>query len=93
VRWTLDPRVAWQQVAGEVVVVDLVSSTAIGLNPTASFIWMRLGSLDDEEIARQLAGEFDIELPDAVVDIKCFLQGLERRQLVKRVDDLARREL
>ncbi len=87
VRWRLDERVAWQSVGGEVVVMDLASGKAIGLNATGSFIWTRLADRDDVEIANELAERFRIEPERAAVDMKGFLSEMESRGLLRPGSD------
>ena len=83
-RWSLDPRIAWQTVGGEAVVLDVVSGKAIGLNPTGSFIWTRIAEKDESDIAREMAREFGVDLAQAEKDVRAFLQDLEERGIVKR---------
>jgi hypothetical protein len=82
--WRIGSRVAWQVIAGEVVIVDLVDGKALGLNPTGSFVWTRLTSSSEEEIAAALAAEFTVELPQARNDVAELLADLEQRKLVER---------
>lgn len=81
-RWKIDPRVAWQTVAGEAVVVDLSAGRTLGLNETGTFVWSRVERTDDEEIAREMASAFRVETDRALSDVRDFLRGMEARKLV-----------
>lgn len=81
-RWRFEPRVAWQSVADDVIVMDVKENRAIGLNASGSFIWMRVSEHDDEEIARQLAAAFAIDPADALRDVRAFLEEMRTRGLV-----------
>lgn len=81
-RWRIDPRVAWQTVAGEAVVVDLAGGRTLGLNEAGTFVWGRVERADDEEIARDMAAAFGIGPDQALSDVRAFLTGMEARKLV-----------
>lgn len=81
-RWKIDPRVAWQTVAGEAVVVDLSAGRTLGLNESGTFVWSRVDRTDDEEIAREMASAFGVETDRALSDVRDFLHGMEARKLV-----------
>ncbi len=81
-RWKIDPRVAWQTVAGEAVVVDLSAGRSLGLNEAGTFVWSRVAGSDDEEIARDMAAAFGIPPDRALSDVRAFLTGMEARKLV-----------
>jgi hypothetical protein len=73
--------VAWQIVGEEAVIIDLTTGTTIGLNPTATFIWSRLPSADLEQIAEELAQQFDPDA-DAATDVHALVTDLQNRNLI-----------
>jgi Coenzyme PQQ synthesis protein D (PqqD) len=79
----IHPRIAWQAVAGEVVLVDLEGSRSLGLNPTGSFVWSRLESRSEAELASDLAGAFSVSRDQAATDVTAFLSFLRARGYVE----------
>jgi hypothetical protein len=63
----------------EAVVVDLPRRRFIGLNPSASFIWARIGSGSEDEIAAELADAFEVDAARARDDVRAFLARLRDR--------------
>jgi sulfatase maturation enzyme AslB (radical SAM superfamily) len=55
------PELAWQVVDGEGVIVDLPRRCMLGLSPSAAFIWSRIETETEEEIAAGLARTFDVD--------------------------------
>lgn len=81
-RFSYAPSIAWQNIAGEVVVVEVASGRSIGLNPTASFLWLRIPTHDTTELARALAGEFDVSPEVATADVEHLAATLVERGLL-----------
>jgi hypothetical protein len=79
---TIHPRVAWQSVGDQVVVVDLRTGRALGLNETGSFLWTRLETHSAEQMAEALAAEFDVTAEDALENVNAFLRTLADRELI-----------
>jgi hypothetical protein len=73
------PRVAWQDLQGEVMVVDLDRSAAGGFNSVGSFIWSRLEKESPEAIVSRLTGTFDVEPDVARRDVDAFIGYLKNR--------------
>jgi hypothetical protein len=73
---------AWQVVDGEGVVVDLPRRCMLGLSPSATFIWARIGKASEAEIAVQLARAFDVDEARASSDVRGFVALLRERGLV-----------
>jgi hypothetical protein len=73
------PELAWQVIDGEGVVIDLPRRRVLGLNPTGSFIWARINTASEEEIALELAREFDVEEEQARSDVRAFVGRLRDR--------------
>jgi hypothetical protein len=76
------PSLAWQEIDGEGVVMDLARGRVLGLNPVGAFIWSRLADHDEEAVARALAGRFEVDLETARGDVRAFLDDLRAEGLV-----------
>ena len=76
------PELAWQVVDGEGVIVDLPRRCMLGLSPSASFIWARIDTANEDEIAAELAREFDVDEARAQADVRGFLTVLRERGFV-----------
>ncbi len=78
----IHPRVAWQMIEGQVVLIDLGVGRAIGLNPAASFLWSRLETSMEPALVEDLAQEYDLPPERAAADVAAFLGLLRERELV-----------
>lgn len=78
------PELAWQMIDGEGVVVDLPRRRMLGLNPTASLLWERIGKASEEEIVDEVVRRFEVEPERAREDMREFLAELEGRGYLKR---------
>lgn len=76
--------VAWQDVGGEAVVVDLDTGVSIGLNSTATFVWKNLEQLEPADLVARTAEEFGVDRDTAADDVRAFIEEIERRKLVER---------
>jgi len=77
------PNAAWREVDGEVVIISPEDSVLHELNETASFIWKHAtGDLRAEEIAGQLASEFDVNGETALLDTCELVNHLEQQKLL-----------
>jgi hypothetical protein len=76
------PRLAWQIVDGEAILVDAQAGTTIGLNPVGAFIWSRLDTDTEEAIAEEMSAAFDVDRERAKADLASFLESLRERQLL-----------
>lgn len=77
------PRVAWQAVGDEVIVVDLAGTKTLGLNPVGSLVWTLLADHEEPAIAEAVARRFDVPLETARRDVATFLRMLRDRDLVR----------
>lgn len=73
------PRVAWQVLDGEAVLIDLDHATALGLNASASFLWQRLDGRTPDDLAAELARAFDVGPEQARQDVAEFVELLRAR--------------
>lgn len=70
----LNPRLAWREIEGRVVVISPEDSFAHELNETASFIWKQADrGRNVSEIAHLLSDEFDVDAAQARADTEGLL--------------------
>jgi Coenzyme PQQ synthesis protein D (PqqD) len=78
------PDVNVRMVEGEVVVLDRQANLIHQLNRTASYIWDRCdGQAPVAEIAKQLAGAFDIDVTTAIQDVATTIMQLRTLGLLE----------
>jgi coenzyme PQQ synthesis protein D (PqqD) len=75
--------VTWREVDGEVLALDLGTSTYLGTNPSGAMLWRSLaaGSSRDR-LVELLTSEFDVEASRAAADVDAFLRYLESQGLL-----------
>ncbi len=78
----IHPRVAWQVVDGQAVLVDLDQGRALALNAAGSLLWSRLEGRSEPELVAALQEEFEVDAQRAAADVREFLALLERRGFV-----------
>jgi hypothetical protein len=78
----INPRVAWQMVAGEAVLIDLDRGQVLGLNDSGSFLWNRLTERSEAELTTDLAAAFDVDTTRAQTDVRIFVADLRIRGYV-----------
>jgi hypothetical protein len=78
----IDPRVAWQTVDGEGVVMDLVNGEVLGFNAVGSHIWSLLNDRDETAIVASICARFAVSEEDARRDLREFLAHLKGKQLL-----------
>jgi putative ribosome biogenesis GTPase RsgA len=77
-----NPRLAWREVDGEMIIIS-PDGQVHELNETATLVWKNAaGDKGLEEIAGQIAVEYDVTLEDARADLAELLAVLEEKQLV-----------
>ena len=62
-RLRLAPELAWQMIDGEGVMVDLPRGCMLGLSPSASLIWSRIGTSSEERDRGRAGARFEVERP------------------------------
>jgi hypothetical protein len=77
------PRVAWQVIDGQAVLLDLERGQALGLNATGSFLWPLLEGRSEEQLAGELCQEFAVDPDRARQDVAAFLGLLRSRGFVE----------
>jgi len=79
----LSPRVLYQEIAGESVLLDLASEQYFGLNAVGTRVWRCLESgLDLESIIRAVESEFAVDSATARADIQALLRQLLEAGLI-----------
>jgi hypothetical protein len=79
----LNPRLAWREIEGRVVVISPEDSVVHELNETASFIWKQAdGGRKLTEIVSLLSHEFGVESAQARMDAEELLALLSQKGLV-----------
>lgn len=74
---------AWRHVDGEVIAVDLRSSTYLSAAGSAAILWEALAAGTTRELLVDLlTGEFAIERDRAAVDVDAFVADLTDRKLL-----------
>jgi hypothetical protein len=81
-RLRLSPRLAWQKIDEEVVIVDLPAGRVCGLNPVASEIWPLLFDRDEDAVVRAVVARFGVEDRIARQDLRQFVAMLGERGYV-----------
>lgn len=75
----------WREIDGELVVLDLRSSTYFTTNVAATFLMQQLvEDRCDAELVKALASRFEISRDDAERDVRSFVGDLDRRGLLVR---------
>jgi hypothetical protein len=72
--------VAWQQVDGETILLDLTASAYLGANPSGSALWSALAEgATREELVERLCETFDVTKDRAAPDVDAFLRACRDR--------------
>jgi hypothetical protein len=78
-----NPQLAWREIDGEIVIISPEDSQVHELNETAALVWMRAdGAQSVEEIAADIAAEFDVSCEAARKDVAELIAQLEEKQLL-----------
>ena len=81
--------ITWQDVAGQVVVLDLRSSLYLELNTSASLLFVTLvGGADSDQLESVLQNTFGITLEVARRDVEAFVRSMRDHDLVTESEDL-----
>jgi len=77
--------VEWREAEGELIALDLESSTYFAINRTGAAIWPSLvdGASRDDLVA-QLTDKFDIDSETAARDVDAFLGQIAERGLLEQ---------
>ncbi|MBC7229621.1 MAG: PqqD family protein [Actinobacteria bacterium] len=78
--------IAWREIDGEAVLVNVRRDEVMHLNPVAAFLWSRLdGKRSLREVARAIAEEFEVDAETAEADAVSFAGELLERGAVEVV--------
>lgn len=78
-----NPKLAWREIEGEIVIISPEDSQVHELNETAALIWKHAdGNSDAEGMAARLAEEYDVTLEAARADVSDLLAQLEAKELL-----------
>ena len=76
-------RVVYGDVPGETVLLDVDADIALRLNSTGAWIWEQLEQPQPvAQLARGLAGRFEIDEGRALDDVIAFAREMTRRELL-----------
>jgi hypothetical protein len=89
--WQRSPRVVYEVVDGEAVLVDPEGKELLTLNAVGTMVWEELdGRRGASELAAALVARFDgVTEPEIARDIEEFLADVEAAGLVCEADDAA----
>jgi hypothetical protein len=74
---------SWRDIDGEIVAVDVASSSYLSANPAGALLWSMLATgASRDELADRLVGTFGIERERADADVAAFLDSLSARNLL-----------
>jgi len=81
-----NPQLAWREIDGEIVIISPEDSQVHELNETAALVWKHAdGAQTVEEIAAEIAAEFDVTSESAQRDVAELIAQLAERQLLTDV--------
>lgn len=76
--------VAWQEVDGETILLDVTTSSYLGVNASGSLLWGALAAgTTRRDLTELLQREFGITEAQAVADVDVFLAGCATRKLLR----------
>ena len=75
--------VSWREVDGEVLALDLGSSTYLATNPAGALLWLSLAEgASRDRLVELITEEFDVDGARAAEDVDAFLRHLESQGLL-----------
>jgi 2-keto-3-deoxy-L-rhamnonate aldolase RhmA len=79
-----DEGLKWREIEGEMVAVDIRTSTYISANPSGMALWEALSEgTSREALAERLVDAFGIDRERAAADVDAFLADLRGRDLLE----------
>lgn len=83
----ISPDALYQEIGGEVVILDLASSSYFGLDAVGMRVWQLLQEISDQQVIIELMlAEYDVAPEQLQQDVENFLQSLIDAGLVRAVD-------
>lgn len=78
-------RLTWRDIDGEIVALDLISSTYFTANATGSTILRALADgAEHEHLVKALVDAFEVDAEQATKDVDAFLELLDSHGLLER---------
>lgn len=78
-----DAHVAWREVDGELLLLELRSSTYLSANDSAAVLWRALAQgATRDELAAALVRAYEVPEEQAASDVDAFLETCRERDLV-----------
>jgi hypothetical protein len=77
-----NPKLAWREVDGAMVIISPEDSQVHELNETASLIWKHAEGDSLEQMAKRISAEYEVGLETARADLEELLAALEEKQLL-----------
>jgi hypothetical protein len=79
-----EDRVAWREVEGQIVALDMDAAEYFAINQTGATIWPLLAAgATRRELAEHLVDTYDVDEPSAARDVEEFLGELSERDLLE----------
>lgn len=79
--------IAWREIVGEAILVNVRRDDVMHLNPVAAFLWSSLdGQATLEDIAHSMTGEYEVDLDTAVSDAVTFAASLLEQGVAEVVE-------
>ena len=76
-------QVTWQEIDGELVILDLARSTYLTTNATGAFLTKLLvHETSEDDLAAALAAKYDLAVDGARADVRTFAAELDRLGLL-----------
>lgn len=76
---SIHPRVAWQSVEDRVVIIDLETGRACGLNETGSAVWTLIESHSPAQIVERLSSKHSRPPDQVALEVDRFLSMVRER--------------
>jgi len=81
-----NPQLAWREIDGEIVIISPEDSQVHELNETAALVWKRAnGDETEEEIAAEIAAQYEVSLAQARDDVAELLAQFQEKQMILAV--------
>lgn len=81
--------VTWQDVDGQVVILDLRSSLYLELNASASLLYLQLADgTGREHLISMLQTTYGLEREAALQDVEAFIRSMQQHDLLTEADEL-----
>ena len=79
-----DSAVAWREVEGQIVVLDVDAAEYFAVNATGAAIWPLLAKgATPQELTKRLVDAYGVDQPSAARDVETFVTSLGERGLLE----------